>query len=616
MFGTSVAFAVAAIPEGLIVSVTIILAVGMQRILKRKALVRRLVAGETLGSVSVICTDKTGTITEGEMRVSKIVPPRGPISVEEIEKSNVARDVLKILEVGMLCNDAFVREGLGIKKTEVQGSPTERALMYAGLQTGMSYRELFDTHARIDEIPFDSSKKYMATLNTWDDGTMAILVKGAPEKVLSMVERIADEENVKRLVSTTRKKLNNLADQLTEEGLRLLAIAYKPVKSKKTDLETEDLNDLIFLGFVGLQDPLRKEAKDQIRLAAQAGVRTVLITGDHPRTAQAIGKQVGLVARKHKIVTGHSLDEWSDEELRKRVPEIDIYARVEPRHKIRIVEAWKSRGEVVSMTGDGVNDAPALKAADIGVALGSGTEVAKSAADIILLDNNLSTITSAIEQGRVIFDNIRKSSVYLLISSFTELILIGGALLFRLPLPLLPTQVLWINLVEDSLPSMSLAMEPAEKDVMKRPPRPRTEPVLNKQMMFYIFFIGLLTDIVLLILFWWFLKTTGDLPRAQTIMFTAVGIDSLLYVFAIRSFRQTIFRMNPFRNKWLVGAVAIGFTLMGIARFHPFFQGVFEIVNLSLSDWGLLLIMGMMKLVFIEITKEVFIWRERRMNRS
>jgi Ca2+-transporting ATPase len=312
-----------------------------------------------------------------------------------------------------------------------------------------------------------------------------------------------------------------------------------------------------------------------------------------------------------RVVTGDALDAWGDEELKKRIVDIDIYARVEPRHKIRIVNAWQARGEVVAMTGDGVNDAPALKAADIGVALGSGTEVAKQASDIILLDNNLSTITAAIEQGRIIFDNIRKSSLYLLVSSFTELVLIGGALIFRLPIPLIPVQILWINLIEDTLPSIALTMEPGEPGVMERKPRPRKEPVLNREMLFYIFFIGLMTDIVLFLLYIWFLKTTGDVVKARTVVFTAVSIDSLLYVFAIRNFRRSIFRTNPFSNPWLLGAVGIGFALVAVSRLTPFFQGVFEIVHLTLPEWGLLLMMGMMKLVFIEISKEVFILRER-----
>jgi len=612
MFETAVALAVAAIPEGLVIMMTVVLAIGMQKMLKRKALVRRLIAGETLGSVSLICTDKTGTITEGVMAVSQVVPPSGPVSIESIEKNTAARDLLHILEVAMLCNDASVSEERGTEKTQVQGSPTERALMIAGLQIGVSSQKLQEQHPRVDEIPFDSSKKYMATLNAWGSDERAILFKGAPERVLERSGRVAGEDREKRLVPKTREKLNAIAAQMAEQGLRVLAVAYKPVSKSQSSVEEDDLDDFIFLGFIGLQDPLRKEAKDQIALALSAGVRTVLVTGDHPSTARAIGAQVGLISSENGVVTGDQLDEWDDDTLKQRVPDISIYARVEPRHKIRIVDAWQARGEVVAMTGDGVNDAPALKSADIGIALGSGTEVAKEASDIVLLDNNLSTITAAIEQGRVIFDNIRKSSVYLLVSSFTELILIGGALLFRLPLPLLPTQILWINLIQDTLPSIALTAEPGEPDIMKRPPRPRREPVLNKEMLFYIFFIGLITDIAIFFLFIWYLNTTGDVLRARTIVFTAVSIDSLLYVFAIRNFRRSIFRANPFSNLWLVGAVAAGFGFVALSRVVPFFVQIFEITPLSLSDWGLLLMMGMMKLVMVEVTKEIFIFRNRK----
>ena len=593
MFELSVALAVAAIPEGLIVAVTVILAIGMQRILKRRSLVRRLVAAETLGSVSVICTDKTGTITEGEMRVTTIyTQDEGQEELPHIINTR-STSVQQLLEIMVLCNDAQEIDG------SIQGSPTERALLAASEVVGIDPTTLRNQHHRSAELPFDSAKKYMVTRNTWGEGE-SLLLKGAPSRVFAF----------SNLSASKREQLEQRIQEMTSNGLRLIAVAYKPVSQSSGAIKETELNDFTFLGFIGLRDPLRPEAREQIKAAKRAGVRTIIITGDHPGTARAIGAEAGLIAGPESIVIGSQLDEWTDAELARRVSKISIYARVEPRHKIRIIHAWQERGEVVSMTGDGVNDAPALKAADIGVAVGSGTEVAKQASDLVLLDNNLGTITAAIEEGRVMFDNIRKTTVYLMADSFTEMVLIGGSLILGLPIPLLPAQILWINLVADSFPNAGLMLEPGEKDVMSLPPRSRKEPVLNREMVTLIFIIGVVTDIVLFMLYYWLLNLEHSIETIRSIMFAAVGIDSLLYIFAVKSFRKTIFRINPFSNLYLVGGVLIGFGLMLLALLHPFFQRIFEIVPLSLSDWILLVMIGMIKLIAIEIVKEVFIKRK------
>lgn len=563
MFQTSVALAVAAIPEGLGISVTIVLAIGMQRMVRRNALVRRLVAAETLGSVSVICTDKTGTITEGHMRVDQVVGNRE-----------------KILEAVVLCNDAIVDDG------EVRGTPTERALMEAGLAAGLHPDELEQTQPRIGEIPFDSTRKYMATLHG-REGRNLLIVKGAPERVLPMC-RDAEARLAEAAV-------------LAASGLRLIAVAHKPV-GESVNME-EQLGGLIFVGLVGLRDPLRAEAAAQIRAASQAGVRTVIVTGDHPKTAYAIAKEAGLPLRDHAgVMTGEELDRLDDGGLDRVLTDVHVYARVEPRHKIRVVKAWQRRGDVVAVTGDGVNDAPALKAADIGVALGSGTEVAKQASDMVLLDDNLSSITAAIEQGRVIFDNMRRSVVYLLTSGFTEMVLIAGALLFQLPLPLLPGQILWINLVADSFPNAALALERGEPDIMRIPPRPRGEPVFNRQMAVLLLLIGLVTDLFLFAMYAWQL-TIKDVAAAQSFMFASVGVASLAYVFSIRSFRRSLLQINPFSNPWLVAAVALSLGLLVLAVHHPWLSSILHVVPLSLSDWGLLAMIGLIKLGVIETAK-------------
>lgn len=610
MFETSIALAVAAVPEGLIIAITVILALGAQKMYKRKSLVRRLVAAETLGSVSVICADKTGTITEGKMQVTEIVPLSGSVKAEGISYVDSAEEIVYLLEIGMLCNDASVSIGTSLEKTEVNGSPTERALMQSGLNAGIRLKALRKRHKRIDEIPFDSGKKWMATLNGWDDGSR-ILVKGAPERVKGFCGSVSVNGEEKALTQKKQKELSALSDAMTRRGLRVLAIAEKRASARKSGIEASDMKEMTFLGFVGLKDPLRKAAPEQIERARAAGVRTIIITGDHPNTARAIAKEAGMNLKASQVIKGSVMEKWDDKTLRKRVKDAVIFARAEPKHKIRIVKALQANGEVVAMTGDGVNDAPALKAADVGIALGSGTEVAKGTADIVLLNDDLATITAAIEEGRVMFDNIRKATVNLMIDSFTEMVLIGGALIFGLPLPLIATQILWINLFADSLPSIALTTEPGEPDIMKVPPRKRKEPVLNREMLTYIFGIGLMTDLVLFPLYLWYLHATGDPDLARTVIFAAVGIDSLIYVFALKSFRRSLFRINPFSNLWLVGAILVGYFLMGLALLHPFFQSVFQVVPLSLSDFGILLMMAFIKLFAIEVTKEWFNYRRK-----
>ena len=575
MFLTSVALAVAAVPEGLLVAVTVIFAIGMQRILRRRALVRKLVATETLGSVSVICTDKTGTITEARMDATDLV----------------ADDKELAHKIALLCNDATVSdESKELEKLKVEGSPTESALLRAALSSGLVKSEVEKEHKRLFEIPFDSKYKYMATLNEWTDEKQAVLVKGAPERVLEFCSKSEQAKFLKQ------------AQEMTERGLRVLAVAYKTTRQPDNQITKSDLKDLTCVGLYGLRDPIRPDAKETIKRARAAGVRTVMITGDHPDTAIAIAREAGVSSDHEHTITGPELDQMSDEEFAKQVTKIDVYARVEPAHKVRIVDAWRKHGAVVSMTGDGVNDAPALKAADIGVALGNGTEVAKESADMVLIDNALTTIVAAIEQGRVIFDNIRKVAAYLLVDSFTEMVLIGSAVLFGLPLPLLPAQILWINLITDGFPSMALTLEPGEPDVMDEPPRPRKEPILNRHMKELIFLIGILTDIGLLAIFLWLLGA-HDIEYVRTIIFTAIAIDSLLYVFAIKSFRRSIFHTNIFSNKWLVAGVIAGFLLQILAVTHPFFQHIFEIVPLHFTDWLLLIAIGCVKLVAIEIAK-------------
>lgn len=609
MLKISVALAVAAIPEGLVISVTIILAIGMHRILLRRSLVRRLVGAETLGSVSVICSDKTGTLTEGEMRVTHALAIDLEIDVSHQQTLPAHQTIEQILFAVAWCNNTeMVKQD---EKIVLRGSPTDRALLQFALDVGMDINAHRARAVRIAEIPFDSQFKYLATAHQ-EGKKFFHIVSGAPDRLLDFCSHVYENGTKKLLTPERRKTLVKQMDVWTSKGVRLVAFARKEMTAQK-ELTRASLTGFVFLGMIGLSDPVRPEAKQQILEAQAAGVRTIIATGDHPNTARAIALQVGLTVLDGGVVTGDELDAWSDEELQRRISRVSVFARVEPKHKIRIIKAWQSRGDVIAMIGDGVNDTPALKAADIGVAVGSGTEAAKHVADLVLLDNNLGTITSAIEQGRVIFDNIRKTTVYLMSGSFTEILLIAGTMLLGLPLPLLPAQILWINLVADTFPNIGLTLEPAEKDIMKLRPRPRDEAVLNSEMLRLVISIGAVVILGLVGFYVYLLGQFDDVNRLRTFMFAAVGLDTLLYVFAIKSLRASIFRANPFSNPWLLVSVAISFGLMMLAFTVPWLRTIFEITPLGLSEWLLLLMIASLKLLGIECVKEWFNYKRRRL---
>jgi Ca2+-transporting ATPase len=565
----SVSLAVAAIPEGLLVGVTVILAIGMQKMLKQKALVRHLIAAETLGSVSVICTDKTGTLTQGHMQVSKII-------------ANGAKEDLILYSA--LNNDAQLHNS-----KKILGNPTEIALLQYAKQKKINIKKIREQYKRIDEIPFSSNLKYMATVHTF--GTHELLiVKGAPEKIFALSENQNAIQIFKRNTKTMAK-----------QGLRILAIAIK--KAKKINLK-KDLNQLTLVGILGIEDPLRPRAKKTVTELKQAGITLVLVTGDHKETASNIAEKVGISHKKENIITGTELDNITDTELKKKVDHINIFARVDPRHKIRIINAWQKKGKAVAMTGDGVNDAPSLKAADIGVALGSGSDVSHEVSDIVLLDNNLSIISHAVKQGRTIFDNIRKIIVYLMADSFTEIVLITGAILCGLPIPILASQILWINLVTDGFPYMALTIEPSEPHIMQEQPRPKQEHIINKEMKLLIFVIGIITDIGLFGLYYALLRLNFNLQHIRTIMFTAIAIDSLFYAFSVKSLKRSLLKINPFSNKWLVYAVIAGFLVQLSAIYLPFMQKLFSTITLNLLEWSIIICLALIKLVGIEVTKK------------
>ncbi len=610
MFIISVAVAVSAIPEGLVISMTMILTVGMQRILKSNGLVRRLISAETLGSTTVICTDKTGTLTEGEMRVTQVVSASQQVDLsgQSFKDIKIDKELKKLLQVSLLCNDAVV-ENIKDNKDEwrIIGSPTEKALLLFGT-SGLSISEENKNLERKDEIPFDSQRKYMVSRHKYNSTHDIIFLKGAPEKVIYFSSKYLQDSKDIKLNKIKINYFRNQWERLSKEGLRVLAGSYKLIPKKTKDIGSyrEDPEDFIFVGVWGLSDPLRPETIDTLHETFKAGITTVIITGDNKFTAQKIAKDLGLSANNKEIVTGDELLKMSDKELEERVRSIKIYARVSPADKLRIIKAWQDQGEIVSMTGDGVNDAPALKAADIGVAVSSGSDVAKETADLVLLDNNFKTIVMAIRQGRVIFANIKKVILYLLSDSFSEIIIIIGSMIIGMPLPLVTAQILWINLVSDGFPALALTMEPEEDDIMKKKVD-KIKSIFNFEGKVLVVIISLVTSITSLGLFYYFWKETGDIVLARTVTFTTLGIDTLFYVFSIKSLDKNIFKSKPFRNKYLNFAVILGLLIQLSAIYIPFLNRMLRTVPLHWSEWKVMILVMLVVFVLIEVIKSIFI---------
>ena len=617
MFNTAVAIAVAAIPEGLLVAVTVILALGMQSILKKQALVRKLVAAETLGSTTVICTDKTGTLTEGEMRVAEVVTDSCTLEMLaegcQINEHTFAES-FQLLKIGMICNDAVIQnEDEQTQDWQVLGSGTETALLLAGAQIGLKRRELEKTMPRLDEITFTSDRKYMATLHRQEHKHKVIYFKGAPEILLAAAGFVLQQDKEIKIYKDKREEIVKKYELLSKKGLRVLAMGYKKAAPDVLTIEENDnlLKDLVLVGFVGIKDPLRPGVIKTLKGTEAAGIKTVIITGDNKITARFIARELGLEINDGNIIEGEELLKIDDKTLKERVREFKVYARVSPGDKLRIVQAWQQNGEVVAMTGDGVNDAPALKQADVGIALGSGSAVAKETADLVLLDNGYQTIMAAIEQGRMIYDNIKKVILYLLSDSFSEVLLVIGSLLLGMPLPLLPAQILWINLITDGFPNMALTLEPEEREVMSEPPQPRHKSILDTERRLLIGIVSGFTAITSLGIFYYFWKLVGDLELARTVTFTTLGIDSLLYVFSCRTLRHSIFQADFFANKYLLLAVGLGGIFQLAAVYVPFFQNVLRTVPLGLNEWLIIATVNVLVILAIEAVKWHFISRHK-----
>jgi Ca2+-transporting ATPase len=597
VFTTAVAVAVAAIPEGLLAALSVILAVAGQRIFKEKGLIKHLTAAETLGSTNVICTDKTGTLTEGKMKVDKIIN-YGPLQ--------------ETLLISALANAAITEETE--KGTKVRGEPTDQAKMEVFLEKGGKLEQVLTEKPRLAELEFDPTRKYMTSFHRLPNNKIGLYVAGSPEVLLQLSSSLKKKVGREKLNKRKLEALKSQYETLAKSGFRMIGLGYKEISETKTKINFNDnkkltdlVENIVFYGFLAIRDPIRKDVHQSIKTAREAGVKVIMVTGDHKFTAQAIGQELKFNTAPEAIIEGSELDSLSEEELEMRVDQIEIYARVNPKHKMRIINAWQTKDMAVAMTGDGINDAPALKSADIGIAVGSGTDVTKEAADLVLMDNSFSLIPQAIRQGRIAFDNIRKVTLLLLVGSFTELILIMTALILRIPLPITAVQILWANLVEDGLPTFSLAFEPGEKGIMKRKPLKRREGILDKESMAIVFIVGLITDFILVGLFLFFYHFTNlSIEHIRTIIFAALSTDVLFYVFAFKSLQAPITKTNLINNRFLILASIIGFILIGAVIYVPALNVFMETTPLNLMEIGLILGLALLKVGLIEIVKYFF----------
>lgn len=580
MFLSGVSLAVAAIPEGLPAIVTVALAIGVQRMLKQKALVRKLPAVETLGSTTIICSDKTGTLTENKMTVKKTYTYPELKEINGQETSGTAESLM--WEIGLLCNNAQQQKG------EIIGEPTEAAILMASKLKGIVTSE----KERIDELPFDSERKCMSIVCRSKDGRYYLYIKGAPDRILQRCSRIQTEEGVQILGKVQQQAIQSANESMAGDAFRVLAFAYKKLPGEPGKLDTSMESDLIFVGLEGMIDPPRKEAVKAIACCYKAGIRPVMITGDHKITAAAVAKELGMQISKDGIMVGEELDALSDTELERKIDTVTVFARVSPKHKLRIVQAYKHQNQVVAMTGDGVNDAPALTAADIGVAMGqTGTDVVKEAADMILTDDNFATIVSAVKEGRMIFDNIRKFIKYLLSCNLGEILIMGAAAFVGMPLPLIPVQILWVNLVTDGLPALALGVDPPEAGIMERRPRRSSEGVFSGGLGVNIVFSGLLIGAASLLAYGIAIYFThGNLAAARTVCFVTMITTELFYAFECQSEYQSVFEIGVLRNKVLLLAVVGSFLLTLAVIYVPFLANVFQTVPLGLNEWLIIML--------------------------
>ncbi len=614
MFLAAVALAVAAIPEGLPAIVTISLALGVRKMVKRNALIRQLPAVETLGCTNVICSDKTGTLTKNEMTVREIYANNSLIKVtgegykpegkfiQVGTKVLDARNIGLLLRIGALCNDSRLNHN---ERWEIFGDPTEGALLVSAGKRGLKKNELEKHFPRIDEIPFDSKRKCMATIHKINRENAAY-VKGAPDVILKNCKYLYINGKVNRLTEKDKKRILKINQDMANKALRVLGFAYKSLAGKYNPTPEEIEKDLIFVGLQAMIDPPREEVRGAIVECKTAGIKTILITGDHKLTAVAVAKELGLFKEGDKALSGDELDKLSDGKLDRAVEDIIIYARVSPEHKVRILNALKKKGHIVAMTGDGVNDAPALKKSDIGIAMGiTGTDVAKEASDMVLTDDNFASIVNAVEEGRGIYSSIKQFIQYTLSSNLGEILVIFLAILIGWPLPLIAIQILWVNLLTDGLPGLALGLDPSSKDIMKKPPRKREENIISKEVIHNILIVGLVMGVGTLFMFYSYGVNTA---KAKSIAFTTLIMFQL---FNVLTYRAKNFKIDIKTSKFVIGAVIIS-VLMQFAVLYTPLNIAFKTVPLGLFDWVKILLVSCTLYIILESRKMIMNYLETR----
>ena len=595
----AVALAVAAIPEALSSIVTIVLALGTEKMAKENAIIKDLKAVEGLGAVSVICSDKTGTLTQNKMTVQKVYVDNKLIDGRELKKDNLAHRFL--INNALLCNDSVTIDGKEI------GDPTEVALVNLGEELHLDELVIREKYQRISEIPFDSDRKLMSTVNMVNS-KLVLFTKGALDVLINKVNYVADSQGIRKLSDEEKKEIISVNKKLSEQGLRVLAFAYKELQDRE-EITKEDENNYIFTGLISMIDPPRLESKDAVHKCIMAGIKPVMITGDHKVTAAAIAREIGIMGKDDIAAEGLEIDKLNDEQLKEKVKNISVYARVSPEHKIRIVRAWQSSGEIVAMTGDGVNDAPALKQADIGVAMGiTGTEVSKDAASVILTDDNFSTIVKAVENGRNIYNNIKNSIKFLLSGNLSAIIAVLYCAIINLPMPFAAVHLLFINLLTDSMPAIAIGMEKSNGNLLKEKPRGRNESILNKELLKIVAFEGIIISIFTIISFY------GGNPNlnpkaASTMAFSTLCLARLFHGFNCRG-NQSIFKLGITTNIYSICAFLVGVLLLSTVLFIPPLKIVFNVVSLSGNQYLLLIFCAIMPTVIIQLLKIIVSYKK------
>ena len=619
VFITSIALVVSAIPEGLLPAITVILVLAMKRLVTKKALIRKLNATEGMGVISAICTDKTGTLTKGEMQVSHILTGTAELLGEKGNLKNIYNSAglethLRVLEIVALVNDAYIENPQDeFAKIIIRGRHTDSALLMASVQAGIEKEKLEKKFKLLQKIDFNSSNKYAARIYKTENNKIIICFLGSPEVVLGKSKQIHLDNKSSLIDEKKRLELGHDVEKLTKQGLRVLACAWKEIEENEYEKKdyTFFLDDLDFMGFVALKDPIRKDVKKSLEIAKKAGIKTFVITGDHKNTAKAIVNELGMNVNEDEILEGWELDKLSDKKLAKIIEKIIIFARVSPEHKIRIVRALQENGEIVAMVGDGVNDAPAIKASNVGISVGTGTDIAKEVSSIVLLDNSFSVIVKAIEQGRVARENIKRTVIYLIADDFSELFLFFFAVIVGLPFPLYPIQILWINLVEDSFPNIALTTENNTDGIMDEKPINPKEPLIGKFYKKFIFAVFAVSGLSAASVFYLFYNLTGDIDKARTVIFALVAFDSLTFAYIIKSFKHSVFNPITFSNKYLNWSIGWALVVL-IGGIHiPFFQSILKVSPIGMKEWGIVLGVSLTELLILEIAKYVFIIKKR-----